>query len=545
MKVGIYCRVSKDKKGKDRSMAGQKEDGITFAEANGYTYEVFSEEEGKSGTLPISKRPEVFDLLNKIKSKEIDILFIYDLSRLERDLEEKFIIYNVVRQAKARLFSLRDGYLDFESPENMLYSNMMSIMNSYQVSLTKAKVKNTLLKNIIKGRVHSAPPYGYKSDDQKNLIINPETSVIVKRIFDLTIQGNGGATIAKLFSSEGIPTPTNHVGGEKLTYRTPNLKNKVTVVKSGLKWSPASITRLIKNTIYKGDRKWNDEIYKVAQIVTPEIFELAQNQIQRNKNNSTNNTKHNYLLKGKLICAICGSNYHGYTQSKRNISVYKCYSGRIVNQDIECKNKRITTNIIEDLIWQRVIGNTLLLKVLKADFDFNNVDETYIELISRIKSLNNQLNQIDSSRSKAINLCTKDFITESDLEIQINEFTRERKQIEKQLQELESQKSISENQNNILDEVEKFQERLRHFENLDFKTKKKLVDVFIDKVRIGYNTIDKLTEIEINLKLNEEYFSFNEKLSIDLSPLVTHPTPSIYHGKTSSNTSVTHPPKLL
>jgi site-specific DNA recombinase len=524
MRVGIYCRISKDKYGKDRSLGMQEQDGIAYAIKNGFDYEVFVEQEGKSGTLSITQRPKLFDLLNKVKSKDIDIVYVYDLSRLERSTEDKIIIYNIIKSAKAKLYSERDGYMDFNSPENKLYSDMMSAINSYQVELTKAKVKGTLARNIEEGRVHSAPPFGYTTGENKKLIVNPETSSIVKRIFDLTIAGNGGTAIAKILTADRIPTPTTHVGGDMLTYRTTNLKEKVKVKKAELKWNPGTINRLVKNTIYKGERRWNDAIYRVEPIVSDEVFEKAQNQLQRNKNNSENNTRHDYTLKGKIICAHCGNNYHGYTQTKRGISSYQCYSRRIINKNIVCKNKRISKDLIEQLIWERVIGNPLFLRVLRLEFDFNNVEKNQIDITTKINALKSDITKIESRRKKAIGLCTENVISQEDLTLQLTEINGNKKDIETQLKKLQSQKDLHENQESIVDSVRQFQARLAQFENPDFATKRKLLDVFIDNVIVGYNSTDKLTEIEINLKLNEEYFFLNEKMSIDLTnlPLVTH-----------------------
>ena len=59
----------------------------------------------------------MLNLLNKIKDKEINILYVYDLSRLERSPEAKAIIFGTLKKAGAQLYTEIDGYIDFENDE--------------------------------------------------------------------------------------------------------------------------------------------------------------------------------------------------------------------------------------------------------------------------------------------------------------------------------------------------------------------------------------------------------------------------------------------
>lgn len=529
MRVGVYSRVSKDKKGKDRSISFQEKDGKHWAEQNGYVCELYTEKEGTSGTLTSEYRPMFAKLIHDINKGIISCVYAYDMSRLERNEHDRYALFYALRNKKGTLYTNRDGFVDFEKPEIKLSLDIVSAMNGYFVALTKENVKGKLRENIIEGRVHSAPQFGYMNEN-KMLVVNPETAPIVERIFNLCISGNGGNTIARILSEDGIPTPTFFVGPKKLVYRTHNIKEKVTVNKEGMKWNGATINRILKSKLYKGERHWNDEVYPITPIITLEVWEKAQESIRNNKNNSQNNTTHDYLIKGKIFCGDCGQGYHGYTQEKRNISVYQCYQKRIVNKvsEFKCTNKRVDKVTIEDIVWQRVIGNPLLLQVLKQDFDFENLNEKvdYTKELARVK---NEITTLNNGKQTLISLVSKGIIEESDLVLQLAPLNNDIKKLTRRFDELTLKHDIIVNQKEVLSEVATFQQNLAKFENPPFELKRKLIEIFIDNIVIKYDKTSKLTELQISLKLNLQYHSLSENLAVDLRQyernLVTHQPP--------------------
>lgn len=50
------------------------------------------------------------------------------------------------------------------------------------------------------------PAYGYRNDENGELVIDPEQAVVVRRIFDAYLGGKGSYTIAKELQKEGVPT---------------------------------------------------------------------------------------------------------------------------------------------------------------------------------------------------------------------------------------------------------------------------------------------------------------------------------------------------
>ncbi|MCC6902531.1 MAG: recombinase family protein [Polyangiaceae bacterium] len=72
-----------------------------------------------------------------------------------------------------------------------------------------------------------------KSDIIRFVPSTPDRVAVVKRMFDLCVQGYGFHHIAQAFNDEAIPSP------------------------AGLKWNTARIAKLIRNPVYRGAIAWN------------------------------------------------------------------------------------------------------------------------------------------------------------------------------------------------------------------------------------------------------------------------------------------------
>ena len=79
-RLGIYCRVSSMKQMDNTSLENQKQRGIDFCELNGYQYEIYKD------VISGSKvdRSGLNQLMDKIYSKELDGIVLYEWDRLQR-----------------------------------------------------------------------------------------------------------------------------------------------------------------------------------------------------------------------------------------------------------------------------------------------------------------------------------------------------------------------------------------------------------------------------------------------------------------------------
>ena len=69
------------------------------------------------------------------------------------------------------------------------------------------------------GRYVNTPPYGYQRDpaDKHHLIVDPDTAPVVRKIFEMVMEGHSTSEVASYLNERNIPTPLQAKGeNEKL-----------------------------------------------------------------------------------------------------------------------------------------------------------------------------------------------------------------------------------------------------------------------------------------------------------------------------------------
>ena len=361
--LAIYCRTSKNKKeGQDKSIPTQRMLGIKFAEKNGLEYEIFVDE-GISGTKDdIRDRPQFAEMVNQIRKGKINGVYCIDQSRIERNTEIWNFFVGILIKAKCEYYPAGD-FFDLNVPENKLFAGVVSLTNEFYASLTSRKVKLADTINAQEGKTHGMTAYGYKRGEKGYYEINEDEAKVVRRIYNFSIEGKGVYTIAKILNDEGVPTRFNSYEG-KIRIKDEYTGNVTTHDKKLVKWRGNVIHDIIRNPIYKGIRKWNDLEIKIAEIIDPDIWEKANNNLETNKKNVGRKDEYHYLLNGLMFCAHCGKELRGKKRLKGVDKAYKCKGKRQPNPT--CPESRginipkIETFIIKHLFESKELKNYLL-----------------------------------------------------------------------------------------------------------------------------------------------------------------------------------------
>jgi len=184
---------------------------------------------------------------------------------------------------------------------------------------------------------------GYKLEN-KQLIIVPAEAEIVKKIFQLYIDGIGADTIGKILKSKGIKP------------------------KHSCKWNRSSIMVILSNFNYIGDlilqktfrenhlskRKIINsgelDRYVVKnnheKIISKEVFDKVQKMRKlKAKRIKSRSVKKHYAFTGMMRCGICGRAYtHKATPYKE---IWKCSLSVTTGQD-SCASKQVPDNKIKE-----------------------------------------------------------------------------------------------------------------------------------------------------------------------------------------------------
>lgn len=352
IRIAIYMRLSKEDeilKDESNSIHTQRMLLKEYIIDHFENYEILEfQDDGYTGTN--LNRPGLLALLELVKESALDCIIVKDFSRFSRDYielgsyrEEIFPFMGI------RFISINDNY---DSDNRHIGAGDLDISfktllyDLYSKDLSK-KVKASLIAKKEKGQYVSGHcPFGYHKalDDRHVLVIEEDEASIVKRIFEMTLQGYTSFAIAKIFNKEGVKTPLQFQIEKGKTNRKPKGGHFI--------WSSSTICQILRNEVYVGDMVYgkyqkdnvggNNQIKPKTQwkvfynhhepIIDRKSFEWIQYNRGKVKNLKFDEKN---PLSGKLICACCGRNL----QLRKGLNPYFICPSLYVNPKKNCIRK--------------------------------------------------------------------------------------------------------------------------------------------------------------------------------------------------------------
>ena len=218
--TALYERLSKDDEngGDSNSIIHQKQMLEEYAKAHGYTNYVHFTDDGWSGAT--FDRPAWNRLIEGVKAGEITTVISKDLSRIGRDhLQVGFFTDILFREKEVHFIAINNG-IDSDHQESSEYAPFLNIMNEWYVRDTSKKIKAVFKARGTSGKAHTSniPPYGYLKDSENpdHWIVDEEAAAIVRRIYQMTIEGKGPYEIARILAKDRVERPSFYLGEKGL-----------------------------------------------------------------------------------------------------------------------------------------------------------------------------------------------------------------------------------------------------------------------------------------------------------------------------------------
>src|SRR5690625_3338734 len=144
-------------------------------------------------------------MFEDIEAGKINVVLVKDMSRLGRN-NALFMYYveEVFPNLDIRFIAIND-MVDTGQEDNEIMP-FKSVLNEYYARDTSKKIRSSKRTTALNGGfTGSFAPYGYLIDleDKQKLIIDPEAAATVKRIFELSKEGNKTHQIDRLLCEEG------------------------------------------------------------------------------------------------------------------------------------------------------------------------------------------------------------------------------------------------------------------------------------------------------------------------------------------------------
>ena len=206
-RVAAYVRVSVDKETMLHSFTAQasyyKE---LISKHKDWVFVDVYADYGISGTKV--NRPEFNRMIDDCKTGKIDMIITKSISRFARNTT---LLLSTIRDLKALHINVyfEEQNINSLSEQGELMLTLLASIAEAEAKSMSDNVKWTVKKEFLKGNLYGVKHlYGYDVED-KAFVVNEKEAQIVKRIYELYLQGNGYIKIASILNEENIKSPMN------------------------------------------------------------------------------------------------------------------------------------------------------------------------------------------------------------------------------------------------------------------------------------------------------------------------------------------------
>ena len=400
--------------------------------------------------------------------------------------------------------------------------------NDRHAASTSKKIKAVLLANAKAGKYRSSnAAYGYEkdmSDDKRTPIVDPYSSQIVKRIFEMRAQGISPHHIAEQLNEDNILIPSDY-HYQKIGKPNPRITNHL--------WSVSQVKDILRNPIYLGHlvqmktRKISYKNHKVVN-VDPEDWVVIKNNHQpiisqdlwdkvkeiEESVSTGKRTKQGVTLplSGLMYCADCGfkmmicrnttTNGSKKLPRKSYRQNYNC--GNYVRAGKKgCNSHYIKMTVIEDLILDDIRSMAKLTideKSAKQMFMAKKMKEHNAKVSGDTKRLNEirtRLAELDKIMQTLYEDRVLGKIAEDVCSNFLDKYQAEKNMLEEELSGLmESINSLSKDEQ----DVDEFIRRLKKYANAETLSREMALEL-IEYVTVDEFAKDRPRDIHIYYKL--------------------------------------------
>jgi len=498
MIVVLYARVSSEKQAeKDLSISGQLKALRKYAKDR--DWDICREFVDEAESARTANRPAFQEMiaLAKRKQKQFDAILVWKLSRFARNREDSIIYKSLLRRHGVQVISINEQIDD--TPSGKLLEGIIEVIDEfYSVNLAQDTIRG-MKENAIRGFYNGGSiPYGYKGKEVKvggnrkrKIIPDEGTALIVKRIFQMCIDGMGAKEIAKTLNSEGLRT------------------NK------GKTWQKNSIYYILKNSIYTGTFVWNrqdrslgghrkkasEELIRIENshpaLLNKNTFNRVQRllEIRSPEITSPRTINSEYILGGIIRCGKCGATMQGCAAKSSSFHYYACRNYLSRGKDT-CAAALVNKGKLESFIIERVRVNILTDDNLEKLARLTNKELARSSDQSRekLETVDRQLESLRERRNKLYDALETEKLSIDDVAPRIKELKSQMDKLEDTRRELSDQIEGKKIERLSIDDIKAYAGDLRNLlskgsiieQKTFLRSFIKRIDVNMPKVVVNY-----------------------------------------------------------
>lgn len=394
-KVAAYARVSTDHGEQQSSYEAQVDYYTNYIKGrDDWEFVSVYADEGITG-CNTKKRDGFNSMVADALAGKIDLIITKSVSRFARNTVDSLTTIRKLKENGTECYFEKENIWTFDGKGELLLTIMSSLAQEESRSISENCTWGQR-KRFADGKV--TVPFGrflgYDRGEDGNLVLNEKEAKIVRRIYGLFLQGRSPYAIAKVLTSEGIPTP----GGKKT-------------------WSASTVKSILTNEKYKGDallqKVYTEDFltkkkikndgqvpqYYVENnhpaIIEPAVFDRVQKLMLvrhpgQNRNSSIN------PFSSRIKCGECGSWYGSkvwHSNDKYRKVIWQC--NHKFDGDCKCGTPHVTETEIKELFIKAM--NILISDKDALIEDFKAIKDTVFDtsaLLHERSGLQREMNEV-------------------------------------------------------------------------------------------------------------------------------------------------------
>ncbi|NQT47549.1 MAG: recombinase family protein, partial [Chloroflexi bacterium] len=297
------------------------------------------------------------------------VIVAYCLDRLSRDPVHFILLQEEMEKAGVEII------LATETVDSTDMGKLITHVKGYAAKLEVERIKERTGRGMRTRALSGKLPngrggrlYGYiymrgKGEGRGIRVPDEEEAAVVRQMYAwLAEDGLSTYAITKKLRSSSYPPPDTASTWNKSTVHgiltNPSYSGRTFVFQRTRVKSAAGIRngRPKVRDQWRPREDWIEIPDATPAIITEELFNAAQERLQRNRELAIRNTKREYLLRGHIKCRWCGRSYTGHTQSGViQRSYYRC-GGRHPLDGVKCRNRNFRVDYLDGVVWEKVEG---------------------------------------------------------------------------------------------------------------------------------------------------------------------------------------------
>ena len=408
LKVCAYARVSTGSRAQAESYATQVEYYTEKIEGNPlWEFAGVYADEGITGTK-VKGRDDFKAMVAACEEGDIDLILTKSITRFARNTVECIQTIRKLKAIGVGIYFEKENINTLTEASELMLTILASVAQGESEDFS-GNNRWAIINRFENGTfIVGTPAYGYRKDEDGNLILEETEAEVVRWIFESYLNGMGAYVIAKILNEHGIPT-----------------------IRGCEKWQDSVVKNILMNPVYEGDalhqRTYTEKQFPFTRkvnygqmnmyltkdahppIITHEEAEAVRSIMEyrsRTLNMNGERCQNRYIFSSKIICGDCGSHFRRqkiYIGKPYEKIIWTCH--KHVEDKEYCHMKAIREDVLQQAfvdMWNKLYTNqgTVLEPLLKAltELAASKPDTEEIEqLDNEIHSLSEQsqiLNQV-------------------------------------------------------------------------------------------------------------------------------------------------------